>query len=93
MNHELDLPRISIVMPSYNQAGFLENSIHSVLSQGYPNKELILIDGGSADGSLEIIQSYQDRLAYWVRKRPWAEPCDQQGFQTLHRRSDHLPQQ
>ena len=69
MNHELDLPRISIVMPSYNQAGFLENSIHSVLSQNYPDTELILIDGGSTDGSLEIIQSYQDRLAYWVSEK------------------------
>lgn len=69
MNHEFDLPKISIVMPSYNQAGFLENSIHSVLSQDYPNKELILIDGGSTDGSLAIIQSHQDQLAYWVSEK------------------------
>ena len=53
-DNETNLPRISVVMPSYQQAEFIERSILSVLNQGYPNVELIVIDGGSKDGSIEI---------------------------------------
>ncbi|MFC1578257.1 glycosyltransferase family 2 protein [Thermodesulfobacteriota bacterium] len=60
------LPRITIVTPSYNQGRFLETTIRSVLLQGYPNLEYIIIDGGSSDNSVEIIQKYEPWVAYWV---------------------------
>ena len=58
-------PRISIITPSYNQAQFLEETIRSVLLQGYPDLEYIVMDGGSSDNSAEVIQKYEPWLAYW----------------------------
>jgi glycosyltransferase involved in cell wall biosynthesis len=63
------LPRVSVVMPSYNQGQFIEATIRSVLLQGYPNLEFIIIDGGSTDNSVEIIQKYAPWLAYWVSEK------------------------
>jgi glycosyltransferase involved in cell wall biosynthesis len=59
-------PRISIVTPSYNQGQFIEETIRSVLLQGYTNLEYIVIDGGSNDESLQIINKYQHWLKYWI---------------------------
>lgn len=63
---KFDYPCITVVTPSYNQQHFIEETIRSVLLQGYPNLEYIIIDGASTDGSLETIKKYEQHLAYWV---------------------------
>ena len=60
------LPRISVITPSFNQGNFLEWTIQSVINQGYPNLEYIIIDGGSNDNSINIIKQYESYLAYWI---------------------------
>jgi len=76
------VPKISIVTPVFNGAKYLEDTIMSVIQQGYPNLEYIIIDGGSTDGTVDIIKKYEKHLTYWV-----SEPDDglyhavQKGFE------------
>jgi glycosyltransferase involved in cell wall biosynthesis len=69
IDNESRWPRISIVTPSYNQVQFLEETIRSVLLQGYPNLEYIIMDGASTDGSLEILHRYSSFFDYWISAR------------------------
>jgi len=66
---EINLEKISIVMPSYNHAEFIERSILSVLNQDYQNIELIIIDGGSTDGTIEIIKKYEKHISFWISEK------------------------
>lgn len=60
------LPKISVITPSFNQGKYIQQTIESVVSQDYPNLEYIIIDGGSTDQSISIIQAYDPQIAYWV---------------------------
>ena len=62
----MTLPRLTVITPSLNQAKYLERTLRSVLDQGYPDLEYIVMDGGSTDGSVEILRRYDNRLAHWV---------------------------
>ncbi len=66
-------PRLSIVMPSFNRLPFIEESLRSVLLQGYPDLEVVAVDGGSRDGTVEILERYGPWLASWVSEpdRGW----------------------
>lgn len=64
-----DWPRISIVTPNYNYGHFIEETIRSILLQGYPNLEYIIIDGASTDNSIEIIKKYEKWISYWVSEK------------------------
>ncbi len=62
-------PRITIITPSFNQGIYLEECIQSVISQGYPETEFIVIDGGSTDNSVEVIKKHESKITYWISEK------------------------
>jgi glycosyltransferase involved in cell wall biosynthesis len=65
----MTLPRITLITPSFNQGQFLEQTIKSVIDQQYPNLEYFVVDGGSTDSSLNVIQKYQESITWWVSEK------------------------
>lgn len=67
--HGDNVPKITIITPSYNQGAYIEETILSVINQQYPNLQFIIIDGGSTDNTLEIIKKYESKIEYWVSEK------------------------
>lgn len=67
--YKINQPPVSIIIPSFNQGKFIEETIVSILNQSYKNLEIIIIDGGSSDNTIDIIKKYNDRIKYWVSEK------------------------
>jgi cellulose synthase/poly-beta-1,6-N-acetylglucosamine synthase-like glycosyltransferase len=62
-------PRITLVTPVYNGIRYIEETIRSIVYQGYPNLEYIMVDGGSSDGTVDIIRKYEKHISWWISRR------------------------
>jgi glycosyltransferase involved in cell wall biosynthesis len=69
MSDSIHYPSISVVIPSFNQGQYIEETLLSVIGQGYPNLEILVIDGGSTDNTVEILEKYSDKISYWHSKK------------------------
>jgi glycosyltransferase involved in cell wall biosynthesis len=65
----MNFPKISIVIPSYNQGQYLEETILSLINQQYPDLELFVVDGGSIDNSVDIIKKYEPHISWWISEK------------------------
>ena len=74
-------PLVSIVTPSYDQSRYIEDTIRSVLTQDYPNLEYLVLDGGSTDGTVEILKKYEERLRWISEKDRGQADAINKGFQ------------
>jgi glycosyltransferase involved in cell wall biosynthesis len=68
MSESMDYPSISVIVPSFNQGQYIEETLVSIISQKYPNLEILVLDGGSTDNTVEVIKKYEDHLFYWQSK-------------------------
>ncbi len=79
-----DRPLVTIVTPSFNQAGFIEETIQSVIAQDYQPIEHLVIDGGSTDGTLELLRKYQDHLSWVSEPDRGQTDAINKGFRRAH---------
>ena len=80
----MNLPSVSIITPSYNHAEFIERTIRSVVEQGYPSLEYLVMDGGSRDGTVEILERYREHLEYVSQKDGGQADALNHGFHRTH---------
>ena len=85
-----DPPLVTIVTPSFNHAHYIRDAIESVLSQDYPEIEYLVMDGGSTDGTVDILREYEGRVTWWSESDRGTADAHQQGLEARSRRGPPL---